>query len=83
VVPHKAAPCDLSRQEADPLILQAAGDLCRRFTQEDVECLMSVFNETRLEVWREQPPEFFEDAFIEGSSRGDFRERMVGISNCR
>ena len=43
-----------------------AGDFCRRFTQEDVECLMAVFNETRLEVWREQPQEFFEEAFIDG-----------------
>jgi hypothetical protein len=43
-----------------------AGDFCRRFKEEDVESLMSVVNETRLEVWREQPREFFDEAFIDG-----------------
>lgn len=43
-----------------------AGDFCRRFKEEDVEALQAAFNETRLEVWREQPPEFFEEAFIDG-----------------
>jgi hypothetical protein len=38
-----------------------AGDFCCRFREEDVECFL---NETGLEVWREQPPEFF--AFIDG-----------------
>ena len=43
-----------------------AGDFCRRFEQKDVEALMGALNETRLEVWREQPAEFFEEAFIDG-----------------
>jgi Transposase DDE domain group 1 len=43
-----------------------AGDFCRRFEEADIERLMEVFNETRLLVWREQPPEFFDEAFIDG-----------------
>ena len=43
-----------------------AGDFCRRFDEADIESLMSGLNETRLEVWREQPPEFFDEAFIDG-----------------
>jgi DDE family transposase len=42
-----------------------AGDFCRRFTPEDVETLQDVFDQTRLKVWREQPPEFFEEAVID------------------
>jgi hypothetical protein len=42
-----------------------AGDFCRRFTAEDVETLQDVFDRTRLKVWREQPPEFFEEAVID------------------
>ena len=42
-----------------------AGDFCRRFKEEDVERLMAVLNQTRLEVWQKQPKEFFEEAFID------------------
>jgi hypothetical protein len=42
-----------------------AGDFCRRFTAEDVGRLMDIVNETRLRVWKQQPDEFFEDAFID------------------
>jgi hypothetical protein len=42
-----------------------AGDFCRRFTSNDVERLMEIFNETRLRIWKQQPDEFFEDAFID------------------
>jgi hypothetical protein len=42
-----------------------AGDFCRRFTEADVERLMEAFNETRLRVWKEQPAEFFDEAFID------------------
>lgn len=38
-----------------------AGDFCRRFTTEDVVELMSQLNETRLEVWRQQPASFFQE----------------------
>jgi hypothetical protein len=42
-----------------------AGDFCRRFTEGDVERLMEIFNETRLRAWKEQPGDFFEEAFID------------------
>jgi hypothetical protein len=42
-----------------------AGDFCRRFTTEDVETLQDVSDQTRLKVWREQPPEFFAEAVID------------------
>ena len=42
-----------------------AGDFCRRFTGDDVERLMDIVNETRLRVWKQQPDEFFEEAFID------------------
>ncbi|MBV8678763.1 MAG: IS1380 family transposase [Planctomycetaceae bacterium] len=42
-----------------------AGDFCRRFTEGDVEQLMSIFNEARLRAWKEQPEDFFAEAFID------------------
>src|SRR3712207_9449087 len=42
---------------------------CRRFTAEDVETLQDVFDQTRLKVWREQPPEFFDEAVDRKSTR--------------
>jgi Transposase DDE domain group 1 len=42
-----------------------AGDFCRRFTEADVERLMGAFNETRLRVWKQQPDDFFDEAFLD------------------
>jgi len=42
-----------------------AGDFCRRFTRADVERLMDTFNEVRLRAWKQQPADFFEEAFID------------------
>ena len=42
-----------------------AGDFCRRFTEGDVVRLMSIFNESRLRAWKEQPEDFFAEAFID------------------
>jgi hypothetical protein len=42
-----------------------AGDFCRRFTERDVEQLMGIFHETRLRVWKEQPDNFFDEAFLD------------------
>ena len=42
-----------------------AGDFCRRFEPEDIETLMSVINEIRVRVWRQQGESFFEEAIIE------------------
>jgi Transposase DDE domain group 1 len=42
-----------------------AGDFCRRFTEGDVERLMDTLNGTRLRVWKQQPEEFFDEAFLD------------------
>jgi Transposase DDE domain group 1 len=42
-----------------------AGDFCRRFRPDDVETLQDVFDQTRLKLWRQQPPEFFDEAVLD------------------
>ena len=42
-----------------------AGDFCRRFTPDDVETLQDVFDQTRLKVWKQQPPDFFDEAVLD------------------
>jgi Transposase DDE domain group 1 len=42
-----------------------AGDFCRRFTRDDVEILQDVFDQIRIEVWREQPSAFFDEAVLD------------------
>lgn len=42
-----------------------AGDFCRRFTPESIHALMDAINETQLEVWKQQPSSFFEEAILE------------------
>jgi hypothetical protein len=37
-----------------------AGDFCRRFSEPTIELLMDAFNESRLWVWKQQPPSFTE-----------------------
>ena len=51
-----------ARRIPDPT---TAGDFCRRFAEADVERLMDIFNETRLRVWRQQPADFFGEAFVD------------------
>jgi hypothetical protein len=51
-----------ARRIPDPT---TAGDFCRRFHQADVERLMDTFNDARIRVWKEQPAEFFDEAFID------------------
>ena len=58
-----------------------AGDFCRRFEPEDVETLMSVINEVRVPVWRQQGETFFEEAIIEADgthvpTTGECKEGM-------
>ncbi len=43
-----------------------AGDFCRRFEPFDLQILMRAINAVRLQVWKQQPPEFFKQAIIEG-----------------
>lgn len=42
-----------------------AGDFCRRFSEADVLTLMEVFNEVRLRAWKQQPEDFFDEAFVD------------------
>ncbi len=42
-----------------------AGDFCRRFTAAAVETLQDVFDQTRVNVWKEQPPVFFDEAVLD------------------
>ncbi len=58
-----------------------AGDFCRRFHEGHIETLMTVINDVRLQVWRRQPVEFFEEAIIEGDgtiapTTGECKEGM-------
>jgi hypothetical protein len=42
-----------------------AGDFCRRFKPDDVETLQDVFDQTRVKVWKQQPPDFFDEAVLD------------------
>ena len=42
-----------------------AGDFCRRFDDGAIEALQTAINETRVRVWRAQPPAFFAEAIID------------------
>ncbi len=42
-----------------------AGDFCRRFDEASLEALQQAINETRVRVWRAQPPAFFDEAIID------------------
>lgn len=42
-----------------------AGDFCRRFGRPDVYRLMEAVDEARLNIWKRQPAEFFEEAAID------------------
>jgi hypothetical protein len=43
-----------------------AGDFCRRLSEVQIVQLMQGFNRARRTVWKQQPPEFFKRAIIEG-----------------
>jgi hypothetical protein len=66
---------DLERRRHDEAYLDAlgadripdpttAGDFCRRFSPEHIRQLMEAIDETRLEVWKKQPPEFLDQAVV-------------------
>jgi len=42
-----------------------SGDFCRRFAQGDIDRLMDTINGIRLRVWKEQPDDFFEHAYLD------------------
>jgi hypothetical protein len=41
-----------------------AGDFLRRFEEKDVETLMDLINECRVQVWEQQPKAFFQEAIL-------------------
>jgi len=41
-----------------------AGDFLRRFKEKDVETLMDLINECRVQVWEQQPKAFFQEAIL-------------------
>jgi hypothetical protein len=60
-----------------------AGDFCRRFeTEEQVLTLMETINEVRLNVWKQQEPEFFEQAIIDadGTIAPTFGQCKAGMN---
>ena len=42
-----------------------AGDFCRRFRSTQVRQLLDAINRVRLKVWKRQPEEFFDEAFVD------------------
>ena len=59
-----------------------AGDFCRRFDEDSIQQLMRTFNSVRQTVWKQQRPEFFEQAIIEadGTIAPTTGERKGGMS---
>ncbi len=51
-----------ARRIPDPT---TAGDFCRRFVPADVQTLLDIFNDTRVQVWAGQPADFFAQAKID------------------
>jgi len=51
-----------ARRVPDPT---TAGDYCRRFDPAAIFRLQAVFNATRLNVWRQQPKAFFDEAILD------------------
>jgi hypothetical protein len=51
-----------TRRIPDPT---TAGDFCRRFKQPHIDALQDAFDETRRQVWAEQPDSFFDRATID------------------
>src|SRR5438270_299176 len=58
-IPHRHHAAD---RIPDPT---TAGDFCRRFSPDVVEALQDVFDQTRVKVWKEQPPDFFDEAVLD------------------
>jgi DDE family transposase len=51
-----------ARRLPDPT---TAGDFCRRFSQDHIQTLLDVFDDTRRQVWATQPAPFFEQARVD------------------
>jgi hypothetical protein len=51
-----------ARRIPDPT---TAGDFCRRFTADTIHTLLDIINDTRLQVWAQQPTAFLEQAIVD------------------
>ena len=51
-----------ARRIPDPT---TAGDFCRRFDATSIQILQDVIDDTRIQIWAEQPAAFFEQAIID------------------
>lgn len=51
-----------ARRIPDPT---TAGDFCRRFDVDRIDVLQEIFNDTRAQVWRQQPEDFFREAILD------------------
>lgn len=51
-----------ARRIPDPT---TAGDFCRRFDADRIDVLQEIFNDTRAQVWRQQPEDFFREAILD------------------
>ena len=51
-----------ARRIPDPT---TAGDFCRSFTQDHIDILQNIFNQSRQRVWQQQPDDFFDLATID------------------
>jgi len=67
---------DLERLRQDEVLLDAlgvrripdpttAGDFCRRFSQDGIQTLLDIINDTRLNAWAGQPAAFFKQAILD------------------
>lgn len=67
---------DIERRQHDEVYLDllgvqrlpdptTAGDFCRRFTTDSLLALEAVLHQTRQQVWRSQPPDFFTQAKLD------------------
>jgi hypothetical protein len=51
-----------ARRLPDPT---TAGDFCRRFTQDSIQTLLDICDDTRLQAWADQPTAFFAEARVD------------------
>jgi hypothetical protein len=51
-----------ARRIPDPT---TAGDFCRRYTQDTIQILQDIIDDTRIQVWAKQPSAFFEQAILD------------------
>jgi Transposase DDE domain group 1 len=51
-----------ARRIPDPT---TAGDFCRRFSPDNIQTLLDLINDTRINVWAAQPTAFFEQALVD------------------